>query len=216
MMAFLALAMAALYGLGRRLADAETGVWAAFLFATAPFVVFSLTNFQLDLPLAAMVAFAVYALVRSESFGNARWSLALGAVFGFGMLTKPPFAIYAAPPVLWGLWCALRSPDRRRRLGWAAAALAIGALLALPWYGPRLFGLPMQILNRSFKQAAEQQNPEPLTSAALPLLSADPPHPARAPRGRAAPVGTVGAQEASRRARRCSGSPPSRPSSSSP
>jgi len=167
MMAFLALAMAALYGLGRRLADAETGVWAAFLFATAPFVVFSLTNFQLDLPLAAMVAFAVYALVRSESFGNARWSLALGAVFGFGMLTKPPFAIYAAPPVLWGLWCALRSPDRRRRLGWAAAALAIGALLALPWYGPRLFGLPMQILNRSFKQAAEQQNPEPLTSAAL-------------------------------------------------
>ncbi len=167
MMAFLALAMAALYGLGRRLADVETGVWAAFLFATAPFVVFSLTNFQLDLPLAAMVALALYALVRSESFGDARWSLALGAVFGLGMLTKPPFAIYVALPVLWGLWRALRSPDRRRRLGWAGAALAIGLLLALPWYGPRLFGLPMQILNRSFKQAAEQQNPEPLTSAAL-------------------------------------------------
>jgi hypothetical protein len=167
MMAFLAVAMAALYGVGRRLADAETGVWAAFLFATAPFVVFSLTNFQLDLPLAAMVALAIYALVRSESFGDARWSLALGAICGFGMLTKPPFAIYAVPPVLWGLWHAVRSPDRRRRLGWAASALAIAALLALPWYGPRLFGLPMQILNRSFKQAAEQQNPEPLTSAAL-------------------------------------------------
>ena len=45
--------------------------------------------------------------------------------------------------------------------------MAIGAALALPWYGPRLFGLPMQILNRSFKQAAEQQNLEPLTGAAL-------------------------------------------------
>ncbi len=167
MMAFLGLAMAALYGLGRRLADVETGVWAAFLFATAPFVVFSLTNFQLDLPLAAMVALALYALVRSESFGHARWSLVLGGVFGLGMLTKPPFAIYVGLPVLWGLWRALRSPDRRRRLGWAGTALAIGALLSLPWYGPRLFGLPMQILNRSFKQAAEQQNPEPLTSAAL-------------------------------------------------
>jgi hypothetical protein len=167
MMAFLALAMAALYGLGRRLVDMETGVWAAFLFATAPFVVFSLTNFQLDLPLAAMVAFALYALVRSESFGDARWSLVLGAAFGLGMLTKPPFAIYVALPVLWGLWRALRSPERRRRLGGAGAALAIGLLLALPWYGPRLFGLPMQILNRSFKQAAEQQNPELLTSAAL-------------------------------------------------
>jgi 4-amino-4-deoxy-L-arabinose transferase-like glycosyltransferase len=37
---------------------------AAFLFATAPFVVFMLLNFQLDLPLAAMVALALYALVR--------------------------------------------------------------------------------------------------------------------------------------------------------
>lgn len=167
MMAFLALALAALHGLGRRLADAQTGLWAAFVFATAPFVVFSLTNFQLDLPLAAMVALALYALVRSESFADARWSLALGVVFGLGMLTKPPFAIYVAPPVLWGLWRALRSPDRRRRLAWAGTALALGALVALPWYGPRLFGLPMQILNRSFKQAAEQQYPEALTSAAL-------------------------------------------------
>src|SRR5712692_12019763 len=49
MMGFLALALAAVYGLGRRLADEETGWWAAFLFGTAPFVLFSLTNFQLDL-----------------------------------------------------------------------------------------------------------------------------------------------------------------------
>src|SRR5262249_23258119 len=51
MMASLALAMAALYGLGRRLGDAPAGAWGALLFSTAPFVVFSLTNFQLDLPL---------------------------------------------------------------------------------------------------------------------------------------------------------------------
>jgi hypothetical protein len=167
MMAFLAIAMASIYGLGRRLFDTEAGLWASLIFAIAPFVVFSLTNFQLDLPLAAMVALALYALVRSEGFADARWSLVLGLVFGFGMLTKPPFPIYVAPPLLWSLWRAARAPDRRRRLGWAGAALVIGGLLALPWYGPRLFGLPMQILNRSFKQAAEQQNPEPLTSAAL-------------------------------------------------
>ena len=167
MMAFLALGLASVYGLGRRLADAETGLWGAFIFATAPFVVFSLTNFQLDLPLAAMVALALYALARSQSFSSARWSLALGAISGLGMLTKPPFLIYVLPPLLWTLWLTLRSPHRRARLGWAATALALSALLALPWYGPRLFGLPMQVLNRSFKQAAEQQNPEPLTSVAL-------------------------------------------------
>src|SRR3990172_5593089 len=37
----------------------------------------------------------------------------------------------------------------------------------LPWCGRRLFGLPIQILNRSFKQASEQQNPDPLTAPAL-------------------------------------------------
>ena len=167
MMGFLGLALACVYGLGRRLSGAETGLWAAFFLGTAPFVVFSLTNFQLDLPLAAMVPLALYALLRAEAFSDVRWSLALGVVLGLGMLTKPPFAIYVLPPLLWSLWRAMRSPERSRRLGWAAAALAIAAALALPWYGPRLFGLPMQILSRSFKQAAEQQNPEPLTAAGL-------------------------------------------------
>ncbi len=167
MLGFLGLAVACLYGLGRRLADVETGLWAAFFFATAPFVVFSLTNFQLDLPLAATVALALYALVRTEDFSVPRWVLGLGAALGLGILTKPPFAIYMAPPLVFTLWRVLRSADRRRRLCWAAVSLAVGGALALPWYGPRLFGLPMQILNRSFKQAAEQQNPEPLTATAL-------------------------------------------------
>src|SRR6266540_696369 len=41
MMGFLGFGMACLYGLGRRLVDVETGLWAAFFFVTAPFVVFS-------------------------------------------------------------------------------------------------------------------------------------------------------------------------------
>src|SRR5215470_17991009 len=131
------------------------------------YLVFSLTNFQLDLPLASMVALALYALVRSDAFEDLPWTLGLGAVWGLGMLTKPPFALYVLPPLLWSFWRALRAGDRGRRLAGAATALALGAVIAVPWYGPRLFGLPMQILNRSFKQAAEQQNPEPLTSVAL-------------------------------------------------
>jgi hypothetical protein len=110
MMASLALAMAAIYGLGRRLDNARAGFWGALIFATAPFVVFSLTNFRLDLPLAAMVALALYTLVRSDDFTSGQWSLGLGMVFGLGMLTKPPFAVYVLPPFLWSLWA-------RRALG---------------------------------------------------------------------------------------------------
>jgi len=42
----------------------------------------------------------------------------------------------------------VRSTDRGRRLGGAATLLAVGAPLALLCYGPRLFGLPMQIPSR--------------------------------------------------------------------
>jgi hypothetical protein len=167
MWVFLVAGALSIWGLGRRLLDAEAGLLAAFLFATAPFVVFSLLNFQLDLPLAAMVALALYTLARTEELSRPRWSLALGLVLGLGMLTKPPFAAYLSGPLLWAAWRALRSPDRRGRLGRLLGALGVAALVALPWYGPRLVGLPMQIVNRSFKQAAESGHAPALSGSAL-------------------------------------------------
>ena len=164
MVAFLALGVAALFGVGRRLFGVETGLLAAFFFATAPFVVYSLTNFQLDLPLAAMVALTLHVLAGAEASSPRQWCVTLGLVLGLGMLTKPTFATYVLPAMLWFAWHA---PDRRRRLALLGIALVIGAGLALPWYGPRLVGLPMQVLNRSFKQAAEVGQPPALTSANL-------------------------------------------------
>ena len=83
------------------------------------------------------------------------------------MLTKPPFAAYLSGPLLWTAWRAGRSSERRARLGRLLAALGIAAAVALPWYGPRLVGLPMQILNRSFKQAAESGHAPALSGASL-------------------------------------------------
>jgi hypothetical protein len=165
MLAFLAVGVAAVFGLGRQLFGVETGLLAAFLFATAPFVVFSLTNFQLDLPLAAMVALALCVLARPETLARGRGGVILGLVLGLGLLTKPTFTTYVLPAVLWTAWQAWRAPDRRRRLACLAIALGVAAALALPWYGPRLVGLPMQVMNRSFKQAVGQA--ETLTPAGL-------------------------------------------------
>ncbi len=165
--AFLVVGVLAIYGVGRRLMDGPTGLLAAFLFATAPFVVVSLVTFQLDLPLAAMVALALYALVRADGFSRWGWSLAAGLILGAGMLTKPPFAAYLLGPILWMIWLILRVPDRGARLGRLLAALGLGALVALPWYGPRAAGLPLQILNRSFKQAAESGHAPALSVTGL-------------------------------------------------
>jgi hypothetical protein len=164
---FLVVGALAVFGLGRRLLDADAGLLAAFLFATAPFVVFMLLNFQLDLPLAAMVALALYALVRTEDLSVRRWVLGLGLALGAGMLTKPPFAAYLSGPLLWAAWRALRAPERRARLLHLLAALGVAAAIALPWYGPRLVGLPAQFVNRSFKQAAEAGQAPALSGASL-------------------------------------------------
>jgi Dolichyl-phosphate-mannose-protein mannosyltransferase/LmeA-like phospholipid-binding/Alg9-like mannosyltransferase family len=167
MLAFLALGLAATFALGRRLLDEPAGLLAAFFVGTAPFVVFSLTNFQLDLPLMAVVALALYALVRTETFSHLGWSIGCGLTLALGMLTKPPFGVYLLPPLLWAIWRVGSAPDRRRRLGRLLLALLIGGAVALPWYGPRLLGLPMQISERSFKQAAEEGKAEALTTEGL-------------------------------------------------
>jgi hypothetical protein len=160
MLGFLALGVVSVFLLGRRLLDTGAGLLAAFLLSTAPFVVFSLTNFHLDLPLTGMVAFSLYLLMRTEDFSRTGWSLAFGITAGIGMLTKPPFVVYLLPPLLWVVWRTARfrqEGGRTARLGRLAAALVAATALALPWYGPRLIGLPLQLMNRSFKNAAIEQ-----------------------------------------------------------
>jgi len=163
-LAFLGLGMAAVYLLGRRLAGGTEGVVAAVVFGCAPFVMFSSLRFQLDLPLAAMVALALVVVLKTEGFTRLGWSLVAGVVFGVGMLTKPPFAAYLLAPVV---LVAATSHRRLRAAMNGMLAVLVGAVLSLPWYGPRLFGIAPQIASRSFRQAAESGHPDPLTATAL-------------------------------------------------
>jgi hypothetical protein len=163
MLGFLALGMAMIYLIGRERVDGSTGVLAAIIFGSAPFVVFNALRFQLDLPLAATAALATWLALRTEGFVRCGWSVALGAVVGLGMLIKPPFPIYVLPVVLWALVAG-----RGRGRGLSVTLAAVAALaVSLVWYGPRLMGMPAQIANRSFKQAAESGHPDPLSWSAL-------------------------------------------------
>jgi hypothetical protein len=167
MLAWVAVAMAAVYALGRRLLDAETGLLAAILLAAAPITAVLLLSFQLDVPLMAAVAVALLALARAEAFARAGRSLALGAALAAGMLVKSTFGIYVLPPLAWAAWQAARAPDRRARLLRLAGALALAGGLVLPWYGARLATLPATILYRATASGAEEGDPLPLTAAGL-------------------------------------------------
>jgi 4-amino-4-deoxy-L-arabinose transferase-like glycosyltransferase len=162
-LAFLALGMVATYLLGRRMADRGTGLAAALLFATAPFVVYSMLRFQLDLPLAAAVATALWALAATERFTRPGWALLAGLVLGLGTLTKPTFPVYVLPPMV------LMLPRARARAPWLNVAVTslVALAVSLPWYGLRLTGMLSQIGARSFKQAAESGHPDPLSWAGV-------------------------------------------------
>jgi len=160
---FLGLGVVATYLVGRRFFDPTAATAAAIMFVTAPFVVFSTLNFQLDLPLAAVVALFLYVLVRTEGFASMPWSVVAGVVGAIGMLTKPPFVVIALPPTVMAAWPALR----RRRIGPLVLGAVVALCLCLPWYGLRAFGFPTQIMNRSFKLPAEQGYAPPFTTTGL-------------------------------------------------
>lgn len=162
-LAFLGLAMAATYVLARRWASGAGAIVAATLVGTAPFVVYLAVHFQLDIPLMAMVAVALEMLLRSDGFRSLGRSLAVGLVLGLGLLTKPPFAVYVGPAVL----LTLLTVRHARALLNATAAMMVTLTIALPWYGPRILGIPVQVQNRSFKQAAEAGSPDPLSATSL-------------------------------------------------
>jgi len=145
-LAFLGTGMAATYVLGRRFAGGDGGVVAATLFGTAPSVVNHALRFQLDVPLASMVVVFLVTLLAADHCRSRAWTIAAGVVFGLGMLTKPPFFVYVGPA------CVLVLARTRACRAWLGVAYAglIAVAIALPWYGPRLLGLPTQIRDRSF------------------------------------------------------------------
>lgn len=163
MFAFLGLGMVATYVLGRRFAGGSGGVVAAILFGASPAVVHYALRFQLDVPLACMVAVFLAALLAADRFERRGWTVVTGLLLGLGMLTKPPFLVYVAPAGL------LILAGTRSGRAWRHAVLAalVAVLVALPWYGPRALGLWTQIQNRSFKQAQESGFPEALSPASL-------------------------------------------------
>jgi hypothetical protein len=161
MLGFLGLGTVAVYLLGHALADGRAAVAAALLFGAAPFVVYSSVRFQLDLPLAAMVALALVTLLATDDFRRLRAVVLVGLVGALGMLTKPTFALYVVPAAM-----LLLARGGRRALPGAALATVIAATLSLPWFGPRLLGLGGQVDARAFSPA-EAGHPDVFTLAGL-------------------------------------------------
>src|SRR5262245_5673271 len=154
--------MAATYLLARPVTGEAGAALAALVYGSAPYVVFSILRFQLDLPLAAMVAIALVAIRAADGFPDLGRTLLTGVILAMGLLTKPPFFVYVAPALLW----LLRGMRTRRGAAHGVLMLAVTTALALPRYGPRLIGLPAQFVGRA-ASTDETVHLDPYTLAAL-------------------------------------------------
>ena len=107
---FIALLVFSMYGIGRELWDRTTGLLSALFISALPLIASQFKEYQLDSELTAMVAWSLYALIRTREFSNRRDSLWFGLTFGLGMLTKWTFFNCMALPLAYGIGI----PESRR------------------------------------------------------------------------------------------------------
>jgi 4-amino-4-deoxy-L-arabinose transferase-like glycosyltransferase len=141
---YLAILVAASYGIGKKLGGRRAGLLSAFLVVALP-LVFSMARYAyFEFALTALVVLSVYLLLASDGFQERRNALLLGLVLGLGALLKRTFPVFVVGAI--GLaalqaglvpkfWSRLR---RRPTVRWRNVGLAIGCglLLSALWYLP--------------------------------------------------------------------------------
>jgi 4-amino-4-deoxy-L-arabinose transferase-like glycosyltransferase len=121
------------YGTAAHFGGRKAGLLAAFLVSMVPLVYGLERHFLTDVPLLAMVALAIWMLVRSEAFERRGASLLSGLALGLGLLTKWAFVLFGGGPLFVAALAAVASRSRRRLLN-LGLALLVALLVAGPWY----------------------------------------------------------------------------------
>jgi predicted membrane-bound mannosyltransferase len=81
---FLILLICSVYQIGKRIYNPDAGIFAAFCIAMFPIISEYSRDYMLDLPLAAMVAAAVYSLIRTNDFSSRNNCIKFGIMLRFG------------------------------------------------------------------------------------------------------------------------------------
>jgi len=139
----------ATYGIARSLLNPMGAAIAAVLVNFFPMMLWISRETLIETWLTAMVAVALWALIKTKNFSNPRWSLVFGFLCGLGMLTKWTFTIFVALPALW---------SARKHWSNAFKAAAIAALLASYWYIPRLSSM-IQLWNQAAVASQSEGDP---------------------------------------------------------
>ena len=142
--------------------DRWLAVVAVVITATMPLVYGVSRLFYVDYGLMILVTLWMWLQVSSKNFRTPKFNIALGIVFGLGMLAKVSFPFFIAVPVAYGFVNRLREESlsvglvRRVAQAWLVI-LCVGGLLLGTWYVPN--SNYKATLGRAFASvSAEQDN----------------------------------------------------------
>lgn len=132
---FLILLICSVYQIGKRIYNPDAGIFAAFCVAMFPIISEYSRDYMLDLPLAAMIAAAVYSLIRTNDFSSRNNCVKFGIMFGLGMLTKWTFILFVITPMIFLLWEGYSLATKKFRIIVNFfLSIFTGLVISLPWY----------------------------------------------------------------------------------
>jgi MFS family permease len=137
---FLGILLLSTYGIAHTYGGPGAGLLAAFIVSMYPMIYGLARHYLLDIPLVAMVALSIWLLLRTDYFERRGAAVICGVSLGLGMLTKWSFAVFVGGPLMIVIVRSLANGSRRRLIN-VILALAIGAVIAAPWYALNLRSL---------------------------------------------------------------------------
>lgn len=145
----------------------RAGIFAFIFFITMPLVSSVTKDFQLDFPLTAMLAANLAVLLRSQNFKRLDMSLLYGLTFGFGMITKWMFLVFAIWPLIVVIIFMVRDKDRIEKLKNLFVGLSLGYLIASPWYLINFYSIKMDFLANGTAAGVREGDPAVASLAGL-------------------------------------------------
>ncbi len=157
---FMAVLGFATFGIGERLAGPRLGALATLAVLTCAGAFAFTRELIFALPAAALLAGAVYALLRSEGLQRRRWAIACGVALGLMLLART-MTVAFVPGVLLaaGLAIAVRDGPRGRALINLGLAILTAAAVAATWYWRNLQPVYDYLTGFGYGDQADQYGP---------------------------------------------------------
>ncbi|MDD5154970.1 MAG: glycosyltransferase family 39 protein [Candidatus Omnitrophica bacterium] len=140
-MLYLAIALASIYGIGKKMLNEKAGLLAAFIFSSFPGVISLSREVYSEFNLMCIIAASFYFLLNTDFFRSIKYSVLFGIFLGLAALTKwefpvtmaGPFFLYLSGTRLFVIGTKKMSINKRIFAN-LVIAISLGILISFFWY----------------------------------------------------------------------------------